>query len=208
LKRCPHCGETKPLDAFSRQSSKKDGKYTLCKPCNSAYKRKRLAEDGDAIRARVRERVRAKRAADPEKIRAWERAWRASNRERLRKYLRDWKAAHPESVAVDCARRRAVARHRFGWGDVSGQRQIYRIARGLRALGVEVHIDHAVPLRSKKVVGLHVYCNLRLAYGKANLSKGNRSWPDHLDKMPGQFHSFRWPRALTGQAACSRVAPP
>lgn len=34
MKLCRICGETKPLDQFHNDKSKKDGKKTLCKPCN------------------------------------------------------------------------------------------------------------------------------------------------------------------------------
>jgi hypothetical protein len=35
-KRCPDCGETKPLEAFPRNKNTKDGRHTYCKPCHNA----------------------------------------------------------------------------------------------------------------------------------------------------------------------------
>jgi len=35
-KRCPDCGETKSLDAFSRNKNYKDGRHAYCKPCHNA----------------------------------------------------------------------------------------------------------------------------------------------------------------------------
>lgn len=36
VKTCTKCGETKPLDAFSRDRRRKDGRLARCKPCRHA----------------------------------------------------------------------------------------------------------------------------------------------------------------------------
>ena len=40
LKTCSSCGKQKPRSEFSRDRTKKDGLYHLCKVCRSAYRRK------------------------------------------------------------------------------------------------------------------------------------------------------------------------
>lgn len=35
MKRCPDCGETKPLEAFCRNRRTRDGRATYCKPCHN-----------------------------------------------------------------------------------------------------------------------------------------------------------------------------
>lgn len=35
-KRCPDCGETKPLEQFCRNKRSRDGHATYCKPCHNA----------------------------------------------------------------------------------------------------------------------------------------------------------------------------
>jgi hypothetical protein len=35
-KRCPDCGELKPLTEFPRNKNSKDGRHTYCKPCHNA----------------------------------------------------------------------------------------------------------------------------------------------------------------------------
>ena len=36
MKRCPDCGESKPLDEFPRNKNCKDGRHPYCKPCHNA----------------------------------------------------------------------------------------------------------------------------------------------------------------------------
>jgi len=36
MKRCPDCGETKPLDEFPRNKRSRDGRHAYCKPCHNA----------------------------------------------------------------------------------------------------------------------------------------------------------------------------
>jgi hypothetical protein len=36
MKRCPDCGEWKPLDEFPRNRNCKDGRHPYCKPCHNA----------------------------------------------------------------------------------------------------------------------------------------------------------------------------
>jgi hypothetical protein len=37
MKRCPDCGEWKPLDDFPRNKNCKDGRHPYCKPCHNAH---------------------------------------------------------------------------------------------------------------------------------------------------------------------------
>jgi hypothetical protein len=73
MKRCCACGETKPLDDFSRRTASKDGLQHRCRPC-------------------ANERQSAWRAANPEKARAYARANYRKHAEHARRYA---KGAYP-----------------------------------------------------------------------------------------------------------------
>lgn len=44
-------------------------------------------------------------------------------------------------------------------------------------MGEPWHVDHVIPLRGKKVSGLHVHTNLQLLPGVENVRKNNRFIP-------------------------------
>lgn len=78
-KTCTICGETKPLDDFSRNKQAADGRQSQCKTCMSEYAAKYHARNREAIRAR-----RAKhRTANPHRV------WAGNARQRARQQGHD-----------------------------------------------------------------------------------------------------------------------
>ena len=61
MKRCTHCGVVKPLEDFTPNASRTDGRQSWCKDCASENKRLRRAAPGglDYDRAWTRARQRA-----------------------------------------------------------------------------------------------------------------------------------------------------
>jgi 5-methylcytosine-specific restriction endonuclease McrA len=89
-KKCPKCGETKPVIEFFKCKSKKDGLQTKCKACESDYRA--------ANPERRREYQSAYRAENAEKLREYHAAYCASNRDRDRERSAAWRAANPERM--------------------------------------------------------------------------------------------------------------
>lgn len=50
MKRCPSCGKDKPLDAYSKNSSRRDGVQTYCKACEAGKQKAKYQPKKPAIR--------------------------------------------------------------------------------------------------------------------------------------------------------------
>lgn len=121
------------------------------------------------------------------KIKARNSAWRAANPEKDKACSLAWRRANPEKVAATnaklSAKRRSIKLSAMpGWANQFFIAEIYDLAkRRTAATGYAWHVDHIVPLQSRRVCGLHVEHNLQVIPGTRNIAKGNRDWPD----MPG-----------------------
>lgn len=212
-KTCGKCGESLPLTAFYRA-----GKAGYCIPCEKAYKREHYLANAARIKAKVRawsaanpERKSATnkeyRAANPERMAQNARGWTARNpdkrraiytearrrnlevyrqreadyRERRRAEcnarIKEWKARNPHATVAYAGKRRAAELQAIPlWADLDAIAAIYKQAR---TLGTgRHHVDHAVPLISDRVCGLHCAANLQILTASENSRKNNRHWPD------------------------------
>lgn len=96
MKRCSKCGETKPLDYYCTDKSKKDGLSSHCRTCRNANARRYIAEH----REKVRENQRKWNADNLEQVREARRKRYVENieqeRARSREYMKAWREEHPE----------------------------------------------------------------------------------------------------------------
>ncbi len=89
---------------------------------------------------------------------------------------RNWRKKFPaKKCAQKAAEKAALLQRTPSWADLPQIEQFYSDAREFReALGQEFHVDHDIPLRGKKVSGLHVQTNLQILLGEENVRKNNR----------------------------------
>jgi len=133
-----------------------------------------LNKESENLRSREYHRKNAGRIREQKKL------WRSDNVEQRReyeaRYLRDNKA----KINAKTARRRAALMQAMpSWANPAEITAIYANCRQLtETTGVEHHVDHIVPLRSRLVCGLHWEKNLQVITGSENSKKCNSWWPD------------------------------
>ena len=115
-----------------------------------------------------------------EKLRPVYAAYRASNQEKIKAAIDKWRVANRNKInATNASRRARKLQATPIWADKRFIDLWYTGASIMTQLtGKPYHVDHAVPLKSKLVCGLHAPANMQILPGAENKSKGNRWWPD------------------------------
>ena len=155
LKTCNCCKESKPRSSFTIDARNKDGLQGKCNSCRSAAK---------------------KRSYDPVAASARSSEYYSKNSDRIKERQRTSRAPRDPVKTLASTRRRHIAKlnRTPKWADSSEIEEVYRDAAEFRKAGVNVHVDHVIPLRAKLVSGLHVANNLTIKLASWNDSKGNK----------------------------------
>lgn len=86
--------------------------------------------------------------------------------------------SHHVNAARTAERNASKKRATPAWADMKKMRRIYAVAERMTDLtGIKHVVDHAVPLKSKIVCGLHCEHNLRVIVEEDNLKKHNKHDP-------------------------------
>ena len=185
LKVCGTCKEEKPLSAFGKDCTRKDGLRIYCKSCRSKKSKKHYQENRDVILERGRKYRQENRDAIAERNKEYYQENRDAVLESARKYRQEnpdvaktWRKANPEKTIAHKASRRARKKQaQPPWLTEEHINQIidkYKNSKHMKKLtGIEHHVDHIVPLKGENVCGLHVPWNLQVIPAKHNLEKHN-----------------------------------
>lgn len=181
MKRCSRCLQHKPLTEFYSVGSK-------CKSCAKEVAAERYYANREAIlarlktpevRARQRETDKQRYQSNPKrKQQQYEGSvrWRTNNPQRRKEVCAKWNSSDRAKAlnSARVAKRRAQARNATPhWANVHIINLLYTSMTYFRKEGLDVHVDHIVPLVSDVVCGLHCHFNLRLMYAELNHRKSN-----------------------------------
>ena len=176
MKRCSKCHVEKPKNAFNIRKDRTSGLQSRCRECLGAAFSTYHAKNSKALCEKRAAYVKANAA----EIKVKQAAYHEANRDALNAYYREYAKRNPQKrQAIRVARRAKKLQAYPAWANKTYIALFYEQARLESArLGIEVHVDHIVPLVSSLVCGLHCEHNLQLLSASANLTKSNRLWPD------------------------------
>lgn len=117
----------------------------------------------------------AYRRANTDKVNAYRRLRYAADSSKIKENNRRWRQANSARM-VARARAQEIAKLQRTplWADLKKIEKVYEEARMMTLMmGEPWHVDHVIPLRGRKVSGLHVHGNLQLLPGVENMKKRN-----------------------------------
>ena len=164
MKTCNKCKVKKPLTAFGKHKSNKDGLQYRCKPCR--------VEDSTLYFKSLPLEERKRRLETSQK-------WKQNNKQKVKDYQSVWfKNNRAKRNALQMKRHASQMLRTPKWLSKEQLKEIedfYLMAKELeKVFQWKQHVDHIVPLLGKTVSGLHVPWNLQILSAKANITKGNR----------------------------------
>jgi len=189
-KTCTACGVEKGVDEYYKQKAGKYNVHAECKCCLSEQRKAYYLANKEAVTKRVRayqlfnkevvaERRKSYRLSNKEDIAKQMKAYQLSNKEAIAEKKKAYRKANPHIINARIAKRRATKKQATpAWADLEAIKEMYQLATIFNSTGINLQVDHIVPLQSDKVCGLHCEANLQLLSASDNIKKGNRNWPD------------------------------
>jgi hypothetical protein len=163
------CNLCQKLHPISNYSKKNPNQCRVCLNVRAKEWRERNSDYTKQYGKRYREN-------NLEGVRAGRRRAREVRKDYYLQASRDWRKNNPDKQAKNSAsRRKGIKQASPLWANQKYISMFYQLAKEEeKRLGVKIHVDHIVPLKSKYVCGLHNEFNLQLLTREDNLKKFNR----------------------------------
>lgn len=163
-KACTKCKVLLPFDSFSNDKHRKDGKAAWCRACI------KISAQSRPVWTKRKEYNARYQAENKDTIQQRSKAYHQSTGYKAGE---NWRLANMDKAAANCAKYRAQKFQATPkWLTEEHYQRIEAFYTQAQEGGLVV--DHVIPLRSKRVCGLHVPWNLQLLTKSENSKKGNR----------------------------------
>jgi len=183
MKTCRVCQVEKDLSQFSFDKYAHDGYCSRCKSCRrNHYLANRERESERQREYWIKNHEWYKKTgleyyyANKEERSRKMAEWYQENKQVVKENSQRWREANRERVAgYTRERRKMVNMATPKWADKAAIENIYQKARDLTSeTGIPHCVDHIVPIKSRKVCGLHCEENLQIITISENSSKSNK----------------------------------
>jgi hypothetical protein len=178
---CNQCKQGKPVANFYANKRMKDGLNTFCIVCHKADNVARKAvnrakPDFKALEAVCKKEYRERTV---EQRAVYMLDWRGNNTKHVAQYGKKYRNLNKARYAFLCQKRKIDLLQRTPkWltqDDFWVMREAYELAAlRTKMFGFSWHVDHDIPLRGKRVSGLHTPNNLRVVPATVNQAKTNK----------------------------------
>lgn len=168
---CTKCKYEKHIDNFNNYRKSKDGKYNSCLDCRKEYR------DSNKQLIKYQKSKHYFKNIDTYK------KYKKDNAESISKYMKKYRNCNKESIKIYqriySSKKRAEDLYRVpNWlteEDFNKIKTFYLECKELtEKTGILYHVDHIIPLKGKKVSGLHVPNNLQILTAEENIRKNNK----------------------------------
>lgn len=189
---CMACHKARRLD-WEKRNAERINASSRARHAENPYRRRAAQERYTTKNGpRVAELKRSWRQRNAEKIKLKNAKWLAENKATMRQINADWYRLNKDIARARDVRRRVGLRLSHAVWDRELTSLVTNEAADLAdrrqaITGFGWHIDHMIPLRSKKASGLHVWSNLQVIPASLNAKKGSRliltapgEWIAHL----------------------------
>lgn len=176
-------------DLITRKDALHKGlvKYFTGRPCKHGHLCERYVDSGVCKECLYRTAYAYHKTHLKEKAKATKK-WRqvnpdyysnryATSSTKSKAFTKRWKVKNPDKVALLVDRRKRILKQATpSWFEQDRVHQLYQKRdEWSKLLGVDLTVDHVVPLQGKTVCGLHCWLNLQLIERAENGRKHNKS---------------------------------
>jgi hypothetical protein len=181
LKTCNKCKCEKSIRSFYANKRMKDGLNTFCIECHKAdnVARKALCRNDELFKQAERAYKTQYRQRTTEQRALYMKEWRSKNAEYTYQYAKQYRQDNKAFINFLSQNRKLAMMQRtplwLGTEEMWMIEEAYQLAAlRTKLFGFAWHVDHVIPLRGKKVSGLHTPQNLSVIPGVFNMQKTNK----------------------------------